>query len=81
MHDPYFVIFELLLVFYHSKTVKCILQSFLIILLSRGFTVAIFNFIFHLLLTSFLLIFLPNVQKVAKNEIEKKPKRNQKWLL
>jgi hypothetical protein len=80
-HDPHFAkkssFFISFLCFTTEKPhVKCILQSFLLILLSGGFTVAILIFIFH-----FLLIFLPNMQKVAKNEIEKEPKSSQKWLL
>jgi hypothetical protein len=39
-----------------------------------AFQGAIFNFIFHFIFTSFLLIFLLHMQKVAKNEIEKEPK-------
>ena len=60
---------------------KCILLSFLLDLCSGGFTVVIFNFIFHLLFIHFLLILLPNLQKVAKKVVEKEPKSSQKWLL
>ena len=46
--------------------VKCILSSFFLNSCSRGFTVAIFQPIFHPLFTHFLLILLPNWWKGAK---------------
>ena len=45
------------------------------------FTVTIFHVIFHSIFHSLLFVPLPNTQKWAKNEFEKKLKMAQEWLL
>ena len=61
--------------------VKCILASFLLILLSGGFTVAIFGQFSTSFSTSSLLVYNQNGPKWTKNEFENEPKMARKFLL
>ena len=60
--------------------VKCILASFLLFLLSRVFTVAIFESFLISFLTSFLFVYNQNDGKWTENGLENELKMARKWL-